>query len=61
MPLLKLDSCSADSYKSEKYQGKHWKMLLKEWLNVLRLMHNARSLYQNKILQEVLTKRFVDE
>ncbi|TVU34273.1 hypothetical protein EJB05_16104 [Eragrostis curvula] len=52
---------SADSYISDKCKGKHWKMILKEWLSVLRLMHNARSLYQSKILQEVLTKRVLDD
>uniref|UniRef100_J3L1D9 Uncharacterized protein n=1 Tax=Oryza brachyantha TaxID=4533 RepID=J3L1D9_ORYBR len=52
---------SVDSYMSNKCKGKQWKMILKEWLNVLRLMRNARSLYQSKILQEVLTKRVLDE
>uniref|UniRef100_A0A0E0JKH0 Uncharacterized protein n=1 Tax=Oryza punctata TaxID=4537 RepID=A0A0E0JKH0_ORYPU len=52
---------SVDSYTSNKCKGKQWKMILKEWLNVLRLMRNARSLYQSKILQEVLTKRVLDE
>uniref|UniRef100_A0A0D9V2B9 Uncharacterized protein n=1 Tax=Leersia perrieri TaxID=77586 RepID=A0A0D9V2B9_9ORYZ len=52
---------SVDSYMSSKCKGKQWKMILKEWLNVLRLMRNARSLYQSKILQEVLTKRVLDE
>uniref|UniRef100_A0A0A9EEA2 HTH arsR-type domain-containing protein n=1 Tax=Arundo donax TaxID=35708 RepID=A0A0A9EEA2_ARUDO len=52
---------SADSYMSDKCKGKQWKMVLKEWLNMLRLMHNARSLYQSKILQEVLTTRVLDD
>ncbi|KAF0916337.1 hypothetical protein E2562_005936 [Oryza meyeriana var. granulata] len=52
---------SVDSYMSNKCKGKQWKMILKEWLNVLRLLRNARSLYQSKILQEVLTKRVLDE
>uniref|UniRef100_A0A0D9YB09 Uncharacterized protein n=1 Tax=Oryza glumipatula TaxID=40148 RepID=A0A0D9YB09_9ORYZ len=52
---------SVDSYISNKCKGKQWKTILKEWLNVLRLMRNARSLYQSKILQEVLTKRVLDE
>ncbi|KAL6881997.1 hypothetical protein ACP4OV_011469 [Aristida adscensionis] len=57
------DGCtiSIDSYISEKCKGKQWKTILKEWLNVLRLMNNARSLYQSKILQEVLTKRVLDD
>ncbi|XP_062230251.1 uncharacterized protein LOC133927941 isoform X2 [Phragmites australis] len=55
------DVISADSYVSDKCKGKQWKMILKEWLNMLTLMHNARSLYQSKILQEVLTKRVLDD
>lgn len=52
---------SADSYMPEKCKGKQWKAILKEWLNLLRLMHNARSLYQGNFLQEVLTKRVLDD
>ncbi|CAO2170436.1 unnamed protein product [Urochloa humidicola] len=51
----------ADSYMPEKCKGKQWKAILKEWLNLLKLMHNARSLYQSKDLQEVLTKRVLDD
>ncbi|WVZ69932.1 hypothetical protein U9M48_018646 [Paspalum notatum var. saurae] len=52
---------SADSYMPDKCKGKHWKTILTEWLNLLRLMHNARSLYQSKVLHEVLTKRVLDD
>nr|CAB3473394.1 unnamed protein product [Digitaria exilis] len=52
---------SADSYMPEKCKGKQWKAILKEWLNLMKLMHNARSLYQSKVLQEVLTKRVLDD
>uniref|UniRef100_K3XDN4 Uncharacterized protein n=1 Tax=Setaria italica TaxID=4555 RepID=K3XDN4_SETIT len=52
---------SADSYMPEKCKGKQWKAILKEWLNLLKLMHNARSLYQSKVLQEVLTTRVLDD
>ncbi|KAJ1284067.1 hypothetical protein BS78_03G175200 [Paspalum vaginatum] len=52
---------SADSYMPGKCKGKHWKTILKEWLNLLRLMHNARSLYQSNVLHEVLTKRVLDD
>lgn len=58
--FLNSDFCSAESYMPDKCKGKQWKAILKEWLNLLRLMHNARSLYQSKVLQEVLTKRSVD-
>ncbi|KAG8051514.1 hypothetical protein GUJ93_ZPchr0001g29715 [Zizania palustris] len=50
-----------DSYMPNKCKGKQWKMILIEWLNMLRLMRNARSLYQSKIVWEVLTKRVLDE
>jgi len=53
--------CSADSYMPEKCKGKQWKAILKEWLNLLKLMRNARSLYQSKVLHEVLTKRLANE
>lgn len=52
---------SADSYMPNKCKGKQWKEILKEWLNLLRLMHNARSLYQSKVIHEVLTKRVLDD
>ncbi|XP_039847986.1 small subunit processome component 20 homolog isoform X2 [Panicum virgatum] len=52
---------SADSYMPEKCKGKQWKAILKEWLNLLKLMRNARSLYQSKVLHEVLTKRVLDD
>ncbi|KAM3330839.1 hypothetical protein ACQJBY_027135 [Aegilops geniculata] len=52
---------SVDSYMSDKCKGKQWKMILKEWLNLLRAMRNARSLSQSKIIQEILTERVLDE
>ncbi|KAM0879606.1 hypothetical protein ACQ4PT_034126 [Festuca glaucescens] len=52
---------SVDSYMSDKCKGKQWKMILKEWLNLLRVMRNARSLSQSKIIQEILTERVLDE
>nr|CAD1819808.1 unnamed protein product [Ananas comosus var. bracteatus] len=55
------DAISVESYISKKCKGKDWRMVLKEWLNLLRLMRNARSLYCNKVLKEVLMIRLLDE
>uniref|UniRef100_A0ACD5UJH9 Uncharacterized protein n=1 Tax=Avena sativa TaxID=4498 RepID=A0ACD5UJH9_AVESA len=52
---------SVHLYMSDKCKGKQWKMILKEWLNLLRVMRNARSLSQSKIIQEILTERVLDE
>lgn len=40
-------------------KGKEWKGVLKEWLNLLKLMRNPRSLYQSQAVKEVLANRFV--
>lgn len=58
--LFNLDFDSVDSYMSDKCKGKQWKMILKEWLNLLRAMRNARSLSQSKIIQEILIERFAN-
>lgn len=52
---------SVDSYMSDNCKGKQWKMILKEWLNLLRVMRDARSLSQSKVIQEILTERVLDE
>jgi len=46
---------SVHSYMSDKCKGEQWKAILKEWLNLLRVMRNARSLSQSKIIQEIIT------
>ncbi|XP_073005480.1 uncharacterized protein [Typha latifolia] len=56
------DKCvSVGLYTTHKCKGKDWRMILKEWLNLLKLMHDARSLYQSRVLKEVLVKRLLDE
>ncbi|GAV59009.1 LOW QUALITY PROTEIN: DRIM domain-containing protein, partial [Cephalotus follicularis] len=52
---------SVGSFNSNACKGKEWKGALKEWLNLLKLMRNPRSLYQSKFLKDVLQNRFLDE
>ncbi|XP_010938573.1 uncharacterized protein [Elaeis guineensis] len=52
---------SVESFNWHKCKGKAWKLILKEWLNLLRLMRNARSLYRSLVLKEVLMKRLLDD
>lgn len=42
-------------------KGKEWKIVLKEWLNLLEMMRNPKSLYQSQFLKEVMHKRLLDE
>ncbi|CAL9093376.1 unnamed protein product [Musa textilis] len=56
------DDCfSVESYTDHACNGMDWKMILKEWLNLLVRMRNARSLYRSPVLKEVLVKRLLDE
>ncbi|KAG1347740.1 hypothetical protein COCNU_06G015690 [Cocos nucifera] len=52
---------SVEAFSCHKCKGKEWKLILKEWLNLLRLMRNARSLYRSLVLKEVLMKRLLDD
>lgn len=38
-------------------KGKEWKAVLKEWLNLLKLMKNPKLSYQSQFLKEVLQNR----
>ncbi|KAF9622576.1 hypothetical protein IFM89_032475 [Coptis chinensis] len=53
--------CNVRSFNSHSCNGKEWRVVLKEWLNLLRLMRNPRSLYCSQILKEVLVQRLLDE
>ncbi|KAJ4967931.1 hypothetical protein NE237_014632 [Protea cynaroides] len=46
---------------SHSCKGKEWKEALKEWLNVLKLMRNPKSLYRSDVLNDVLINRLLDE
>ncbi|XP_042384346.1 U3 small nucleolar RNA-associated protein 20-like isoform X1 [Zingiber officinale] len=55
------DNFSFESYAGHACQRKDWKVILKEWLNLLVRMCNAKSLYQSAVLKEVLMKRLLDD
>ncbi|XP_028759690.1 small subunit processome component 20 homolog isoform X2 [Neltuma alba] len=42
-------------------KGKEWKAVLKEWLNLLKLMKNPKSFYCSQFLKEVLQNRLMEE
>ncbi|KAJ4812893.1 Small subunit processome component 20-like protein [Rhynchospora pubera] len=52
---------SVESYMSTRCTGKDWRVILKEWLNVIKSMHNARSLFRSDVLYEILVKRLLDD
>ncbi|XP_062008273.1 U3 small nucleolar RNA-associated protein 20 [Rosa rugosa] len=52
---------SVGSFNSNVCKGKEWKRVLKEWLNLLKLMYNLKHSYQNQFLKEVLQNRLLDE
>jgi len=51
--------CSVGIFNSHACKGKEWKGVLKEWLNLLKVMRNPRSFYQSQFLKEVLQNRLV--
>ncbi|KAM7486094.1 hypothetical protein LguiA_002103 [Lonicera macranthoides] len=55
------DLSSVKSYDSQVCKGKEWKLVLKEWLNLLILMRNSKSFYLSQFLKEVLQYRLLDE
>ncbi|KAF8392350.1 hypothetical protein HHK36_022692 [Tetracentron sinense] len=55
------DIMSVGSFNSHACKGKEWRGVLKEWLNVLKLMRNPKSLYRSQTLKEVLQNRLLDE
>ncbi|RZC52306.1 hypothetical protein C5167_020735 [Papaver somniferum] len=55
------DVLSVGSFKSHACKGKAWRGVLKEWLNLLKLMRNSKSLYRSQQLKEVLIIRLLDE
>lgn len=55
------DVVSVGSFNTHACKGKEWKSVLKEWLNLLKLMRNPRSFYKGQFLKEVLQYRLLDE
>ncbi|KAL7177187.1 hypothetical protein ACSBR2_030511 [Camellia fascicularis] len=56
-----IDVVSVGSFNTHACKGKEWKSVLKEWLNLLKLMRNPRSFYKGQFLKEVLQYRLLDE
>ncbi|KAL2629925.1 hypothetical protein R1flu_014611 [Riccia fluitans] len=42
-------------------KGKEWKAALKEWLNLIREMKNARALYCGPVMKDILLNRFLGD
>lgn len=57
--LLCSDS-SVEIYDLRACKGKEWKGILKEWLNLFRLMRNPGSFYQSKFFRDILQYRLVE-
>ncbi|XP_048334306.2 uncharacterized protein LOC107422300 isoform X3 [Ziziphus jujuba] len=55
------DLVSSGQFNSLVCKGKEWKSVLKEWLNLLRLMRNLKSFYLNQFLKDILQNRLLDE
>ncbi|CAL5416773.1 unnamed protein product [Camellia sinensis] len=55
------DVVSVGSFNQHACKGKEWKSVLKEWLNLLKLMRNPRSFYKGQFLKEVLQYSWVTE
>lgn len=56
-----LDLASVELFDSHACKGKEWKAVLKEWLNLLKLMKNPKSFYCSQFLKEVLQNRLLEE
>lgn len=52
---------SVRSFNSSICKGKEWKSVLKEWLNLLKLMRNPKTFYKSQFLKDVLQNRLLDE
>ncbi|KAJ6777070.1 hypothetical protein OIU74_001111 [Salix koriyanagi] len=55
------DLASVGLFNSVTCKGKEWKGILKEWLNLLKLMRNSKAFYQNQFVKDVLQTRLIDE
>ncbi|XP_047154008.1 small subunit processome component 20 homolog isoform X2 [Vigna umbellata] len=56
-----LDLASVGLFDSVSCEGKEWKTVLKEWLNLLKLMKNPKSFYCGQFLKGVLQNRLLEE
>ncbi|KAL5061396.1 hypothetical protein RYX36_033000 [Vicia faba] len=56
-----LDLASVGLFDSHACKGKQWELILKEWLNLLKLMKNPESFYLSQFTKEVLQNRLIEE
>lgn len=49
--------CSVQSHESQFSVGKEWKIILGEWLNLLKMMRSPKSFYLGQFLKNVLVYR----
>ncbi|KAL2923314.1 Small subunit processome component 20-like protein [Bienertia sinuspersici] len=54
------ENSSLESFDDHICWGKDWKLVLMEWLNLLKLMKNSRSFYRSQQLKDVLVNRLLD-
>ncbi|WOG89602.1 hypothetical protein DCAR_0208840 [Daucus carota subsp. sativus] len=51
---------SVQSHESQITMGKEWKIILGEWLNLLKMMRSPKSFYLGQFLKDVLVYRLLD-
>ncbi|KAK1375649.1 DRIM domain-containing protein [Heracleum sosnowskyi] len=51
---------SVQSHESQFPMGKEWKIVLGEWLNLLKMMRSPKSFYLGQFLKDVLVYRLLD-
>ncbi|XP_065862754.1 uncharacterized protein [Euphorbia lathyris] len=55
------DTLCVGSFNSDTCKGKEWKGVLKEWLNLLKIMRNPKAFYRSQFLKDVMLIRLMDE
>ncbi|PKA51950.1 hypothetical protein AXF42_Ash008179 [Apostasia shenzhenica] len=56
------ETLSVESFTDEHVlKGKEHRSILKDWLNLLKLMHSSGSLYRSQFVKDVLVNRLLDE
>uniref|UniRef100_A0A2P2MF27 Uncharacterized protein n=1 Tax=Rhizophora mucronata TaxID=61149 RepID=A0A2P2MF27_RHIMU len=55
------DLLSVESFTLDACKGKEWKGVLKEWLDLFKLVRNPKAFYRSQFLKDVLQFRLIDE
>ncbi|WCJ33154.1 ARM repeat superfamily protein [Euphorbia peplus] len=55
------DLLCVGSFNSDACKGKEWKGVLKEWLNLFKIMRNPKAFYRSQFLKDVMQIRLMDE